>query len=70
MARKRRDRDPWQAATWEGASESTLLMSASLTLSERLDWLEEMGRVAEHLQQQWRAGASRPSGCVKKAPRL
>lgn len=47
-------RDPWPAASWEGAAESTLILSASLTLSERLDWLEEMGRVAERLQRERR----------------
>lgn len=35
-------------------------MSASLTLSEKLDWLEEMGRVAEHLWRQRRVTATAP----------
>lgn len=61
MGETRRDEDPWESATWEGAAESTLAMGASLTLSERLDWLEEAGRVAEHLLRERRANTSDPT---------
>lgn len=57
MTAKRWDSDPWRSATWEGAAESNLRSSANLTLGERLDWLEEMGRVAGLLRRQRRVRA-------------
>ncbi|MDX1998275.1 MAG: hypothetical protein SF066_11200 [Thermoanaerobaculia bacterium] len=42
--------DPWYWATWQGATDATLLAGARLTLSQKLDWLEELGRIARSLQ--------------------
>lgn len=41
MPRAARQRDPWFYATFEGAEIRTLLQGASLTLAEKLEWLEE-----------------------------
>ena len=42
--------DPWYWATWQGAADATLLAGARLTLAQKLDWLEEIGRIAQMLQ--------------------
>lgn len=41
--------DPWASATWVGAESATLAVGARMTLTERLQWLEEATRAARVL---------------------
>jgi len=54
----------WAYATWEGAAEESLRAGARLTLAERLAWLQEMGRLAEHVK------ARREARSPERAKRL
>lgn len=60
--------DAWYWATWQGAADATLLAGARLTLAQKLDWLEEMGRIAAWLQGVREQGAHR-SGESSLRPR-
>lgn len=47
--------DPWYWATWQGATDATLLAGARLTMAQKLDWLEEMNRIAARLSTELRS---------------
>jgi hypothetical protein len=63
MAQKSVGKDPWAAASWEGAARANLLAGARLSLKEKLAWLEEMGRLAERLH-----GPAGPAGRSESRP--
>jgi hypothetical protein len=42
----------WAAMTFEGARVNTLVAGARLSLAEKVAWLEEAHRVADHLREQ------------------
>jgi hypothetical protein len=44
--------DPWHYATFEGAVQLQLKIDARTTLAEKLEWLEQAGRLARRLQRQ------------------
>jgi hypothetical protein len=44
--------DPWHYATFEGAVQLQLKIDARMSLAEKLEWLEQAGRLARRLQRQ------------------
>jgi uncharacterized protein YciW len=54
----------WAYATWEGAAEESLRAGARLTMAERLAWLQEIGRLAEHVK------ARREARSAERADRI
>ena len=44
--------DPWHYATFEGAVQLQLKIDARTSLAEKLEWLQQAGRQARHLQRQ------------------
>lgn len=55
-----KDEDPWQYATFEGAVRLRLKMDARTTLAEKLEWLEQAGRLADQLARQRQAKLTSP----------
>lgn len=51
--------DPWRYATFEGAVQFQLKIDARTSLAEKLEWLEEAGRLARQLESQANVLASR-----------
>lgn len=41
--------DPWHYATFEGAVQLQLKINARTSLAEKLEWLEQAGRLAQRL---------------------
>ncbi len=50
--------DPWHYATFEGAVQLQLKIDARTSLIEKLEWLDQAGRLARQLEQQASASAS------------
>lgn len=44
--------DPWHYATFEGAVQLQLKIDARTPLTEKLEWLEQAGRLAQRLERQ------------------
>jgi hypothetical protein len=44
--------DPWHYATFEGAVQLQLKIDARTSLAEKLEWLEQAGRLARQLEGQ------------------
>jgi hypothetical protein len=44
--------DPWRYATFEGAVQLQLKIDARTSLAEKLEWLEQAGRLARQLERQ------------------
>ena len=44
--------DPWRYATFEGAAQLQLKIDARTSLAEKLEWLEQAGRLARQLERQ------------------
>ena len=51
MKSRRKDEDPWQYATYEGVERLQSLQTAKMTLSERLQALDDMIRLARGLHE-------------------
>lgn len=47
-----KDDDPWRHATFEGAVQLQLKIDARTSLCEKLEWLEQSGRLARQLEVQ------------------
>ena len=43
--------DPWEDCTFEGAALATVRNSAKLTFAEKIDWLEDVHRMALRFQE-------------------
>ena len=44
--------DPWHYATFEGAVQLQLKIDARTSLAEKLEWLEQAGRLARQLEKE------------------
>lgn len=50
--------DPWRYATFDGAVQLQLKINARTSLAEKLEWLEQAGRLARQLERQVKELAS------------
>jgi len=48
MKRSQKNSDPWAAATWKGAELDQMRRWQALSLKEKLQAIENMGRLANH----------------------